>query len=100
MRRVEIEWPAGSGRRVGGEEIEWTVKSGEKWSQYVAADGTKLRVKTLLMRVVRLDDRDTEGCPIYVLFTSNQIIVQAQPHMMVTEAARPTTPQGGDKENP
>ncbi|MEO8027778.1 MAG: hypothetical protein ABI823_14945 [Bryobacteraceae bacterium] len=60
------------GRRVIGQEID-TVSSNETWSAYTLEDGTVIKMKSVLLTIVRLDEHDATGNPIY-MFTSHQII--------------------------
>jgi hypothetical protein len=42
--------------------------SREPWSEYILADGTKIRFKQTLVNIIRLDDkRNPNGDPIYVV---------------------------------
>ncbi len=84
-RRTKIVW---NGKEVEGESIEWTtMPKSEQWSRYVAEDGSKILVKTLLTKLVRLDERDAEGAPLVVAYTSNTIICHTPPHLMVLDGA-------------
>jgi hypothetical protein len=57
------------GRKVLGEEIEVTTEKDE-WSVYRLADGTTVKVKTVLISVAKLDEYDPAGNPIYVVNAS------------------------------
>jgi len=62
-----------NGKDVTGESVGFTT-DGEQWSQYSLADGSQMKVKTVMMDVVRLDDEYSEqGDPVY-LFTAQQVI--------------------------
>jgi hypothetical protein len=48
--------------------------SSEKWSEYKLEDGTKIRIKPVIIEVIRVTDQyDPEGNPLYV--TKSQPIV-------------------------
>lgn len=52
--------------------------SSEKWSEYKLSDGSRIRVKQVLMEVSRVDGQfDQEGNPLYV--------IKAQPVMAILE---------------
>lgn len=53
-------------------------ESSEKWSEYKLSDGSRIRLKQVLMEVSRVDGTfDQEGNPLYV--------IKAQPVMAVVE---------------
>ena len=79
MRRVKIDW---QGEQCEGEEMDWEVVSGEDWSKYKLADGTTLKAKTVVTRVVRLDKRKDDGEPIYAIFHGTTVAAQVEPHLM------------------
>jgi hypothetical protein len=49
------------------------VEANEPWSEYSLEDGTKLRMKQTIINVVRLDDKDDNGNPLYSI-QSQQIL--------------------------
>lgn len=59
-------------QQVDGEPVEFTTQ-GEQWTTYDLADGSTLKVKTVMMEVARLDEFDANGNPIY-LFSAQQVI--------------------------
>jgi hypothetical protein len=79
MRRVTVDW---QGRQAEGEELDWDVVSGESWSRYKLSDGTTVKLKTVVNRVVRLDERKPDGEPLYVVYSSNTVVAQVEPHLM------------------
>jgi hypothetical protein len=82
MRRVKIDW---QGKQVDAEEVGWDVVRGEDWSVYKLSDGTTLKVKVTVGKIVRLEERHPDGEPIYVVNTLPPIIVaHVEPHLMVT----------------
>jgi hypothetical protein len=69
-------------RLADGSFIEGTVvpfqTGGEHWNEYLAEDGTLLRVKLVATEVVRLDGQyDQEGNPVYILNSTNVMVVEA-----------------------
>jgi len=80
MRRVTVEF---QGEWVEGEEIEFEATK-EAWIEYACADGTKLRIKTFVAKIVRLDERDPNtGEPLYVVNSSNLVTAHVPAHLMV-----------------
>jgi hypothetical protein len=79
MRRVTVEF---QGEKIEGEEVGWEVAHGEGWSEYKCDDGTVLKIKNIVGRVVRLDKRKPDGEPIYVVNSQQLVIAHVQPHLM------------------
>lgn len=51
---------------------------GEHWNEYLVDDGSLLRVKLVATEVIRVDGRyDQEGNPVYVLNSTNVLVVAA-----------------------
>ncbi len=66
------------GRTVNGESIPFT-SNGEQWNMYVLEDGTKLKIKTVLMDVIRLDAFSPAGDPVYQCVAQQVIGIDANP---------------------
>lgn len=79
MRRVVVEY---EGERVEGEELDWKVVR-EDWNEYDCSDGTKVKLKTIVQKIIRLDKRNADGEPIYFVRSSNVVTAHIQPHLMV-----------------
>jgi hypothetical protein len=60
------------GRKVTGQEINFESK-GENWNIYLLEDGTKLRVKLVVLDVARLDEYNNVGEPLYQ-FRAQQLV--------------------------
>lgn len=71
---VNVPTPNGMVQKEG--TIVDVVNSSEVWSSYELEDGTVLKVKQVLVKVVKLDEKDIEGKPIYL--TEAQPIVSVQ----------------------
>jgi len=52
------------GRQVFGQSVDFETK-GEAWSQYALEDGTTIKMKLILLDVVRLEEHQQNGDPIY-----------------------------------
>jgi hypothetical protein len=64
-RKVNYE-----GREVWGEEVEFEAER-EGFNTYLLQDGTRLKLKTVVSDIVRLDLRNSEGEPIYLVKSTN-----------------------------
>ena len=52
--------------------------SGEHWNEYLADDGSVIRVKLVVTEILRVDDQyDSEGNPGYVVKSANVTNVSA-----------------------
>jgi len=49
----------------------------EEWNEYIAEDGTRIRVKQTMTKVGRTDKADKNGDPIY--FVDHSIMVEVKP---------------------
>jgi hypothetical protein len=79
MRRVTVDF---QGEKLEGEEVDWKVISGEDWSVYQCEDGTKLKVKTVVGKIIRLNKRNEDGEPIYVIRSQNHLVAHVEPHLL------------------
>jgi ABC-type ATPase with predicted acetyltransferase domain len=79
MRRVKVQW---QGELVEGEEVDFEVIR-EDWNVYKTSDGSKLKLKPVVGKIVRLDKRNTDGEPVYVLNSQNMVVAQVEPHLML-----------------
>ena len=61
------------GQEVWGEEVEFEAEH-EGFNTYLLHDGTKLKMKSVVSEVLRLDLRNAEGEPIYILKSANIVI--------------------------
>jgi hypothetical protein len=63
-------------KMVDGEEISFKEIQ-EQWNEYDLSDGTKLKIKLLLVKVVRIDEYNAQGEPVYVVATQNALNASA-----------------------
>lgn len=59
-------------KEVWGEEVEFEIEK-ENWNSYVLDDGTRLRTKSVVAKVFRLELFKEDGEPIYLVNSSNLI---------------------------
>jgi hypothetical protein len=64
-------------RSVPGQSIEFEPIS-EPWTQYKLADGTQVKIKTVLLQTARLDEYNDNGDPFYQ-FQFQQIVATVVP---------------------
>jgi len=75
------------GRRAEASLVE-VNQSNERWNEYLLEDGSSMKVKLILKKVLRVDGQyDAEGNPIYVLQSTNISTVNSPKHIR-----RPRTP--------
>ncbi len=56
--------------------------SGENWNEYLADDGTVIRIKLVVTEVLRIDGQyDEQGNPAYLIKSSNVTAVSAPDDM-------------------
>ncbi|MSR77286.1 MAG: hypothetical protein EXS63_03525 [Candidatus Omnitrophica bacterium] len=59
------------GRQVQATPVEIT-QNAERWNEYLLEDGTVLKMKLVLKKVLRVDGEfDAEGNPIYIMQSTN-----------------------------
>jgi hypothetical protein len=54
------------------------VEAAEPWSEYSLEDGTKLRMKQVIINVVRMDDKDDNGDFMYSVQSQQTLVVVPQ----------------------
>jgi hypothetical protein len=62
--KVDVATPVGNQKKDG--TVMEVKSSTEPWTVYELKDGTKIKVKQALIRVVKLDETDPLGNPIYI----------------------------------
>lgn len=66
----------------GGQPVEGTpiepVQSQEYWNKYVLDDGSELKIKLVIKKVLRVDGQyDPEGNPLYFVQSTNILTVKS-----------------------
>ena len=61
-----------NGQMVPGEEVEFETER-EGWNIYILHDGTRLKMKSIVSQVVRLDMYGPNGDPLYLVQASNVV---------------------------
>lgn len=60
------------GNEVWGEEVDFEAER-EGWNEYVLHDGTRLKMKTVVSDVVRLELFQPDGSPVYLVNSTNVV---------------------------
>ena len=60
------------GQEVWGEEIEFETER-EGFNTYILHDGTKLKMKSVVSEILRLDLHKPDGEPIYLINATNVV---------------------------
>ena len=75
VRRIEVEF---HGETVEGDELDFeTIHEG--WNEYACEDGTTVKLKSVVSKVVRLVKPDPSGEPIYMTKSGNILSVSPPP---------------------
>ena len=70
----------------GGRQVDATPvdvnQSSERWNEYLLEDGTLLKMKLVLKKVLRVDGEfDTEGNPVYIMQSTNVSSITSPDHL-------------------
>ncbi|HUG82490.1 MAG TPA: hypothetical protein VML01_12555 [Bryobacterales bacterium] len=57
-------------QEIPGEEVEFETES-ERWNTYILHDGSKLKLKTVVAKIIRLEAHKPDGEPVYLVQSSN-----------------------------
>jgi len=77
-RKVKIKWRE---RPVEGEEIDFDPLA-EKWNEYRLSDGTLIKLKLVISRIVRIEEYNEQGEPIYIISSQNVLSATVPPELM------------------
>lgn len=69
------------GKMVPADEVDYEPLR-ETWNEYRASDGTLLRMKLVVSKILRLDERNEQGEPIYLITSSNIVSASVPPELM------------------
>ncbi len=68
-------------REIPGQEIEFKTEK-EEWNVYILLDGTKLKLKPVVAKIVRLNEYKPDGEPLYLVNASNVIVADVPEELM------------------
>ena len=57
-----------------GENMD-ILEAKEPWSEYILEDGTKIRAKQAAINIVKLDMKNPDGTPAYVLQSQQMMLI-------------------------
>lgn len=60
------------GQEIWGEDLDFEAER-EAWNTYLLHDGTKLKVRTVVSEIIRLDMYKPDGDPVYLLNSANVV---------------------------
>ena len=60
------------GQKVMGEEIEFETDR-EGWNAYILHDETRIKLKSVVATIIRLDAYRPDGTPLYLVQSSNVV---------------------------
>lgn len=58
-----------------GQEIEFETER-EAWNTYILHDGTRLKMKSVMSQVIRLDAYKPDGEPVYMINATNVVATE------------------------
>lgn len=71
------------GRRIEATDVEFRTKK-EDWNEYTLKDGSVLKFKTIITSVIRTEDYDPSGNPVYLIRSTNVSRVKVPNEMKLT----------------
>ncbi|GMR23499.1 MAG: hypothetical protein BMS9Abin37_1933 [Acidobacteriota bacterium] len=75
--RVKVKY---KNKDVTGESVEFEIEK-EDWSTYKLADGTRLRMRTIVSDIMRIDEYDEQGAPVYLVKSQNILSADVPEHL-------------------
>lgn len=80
MARVRLklgeEW-------VEGEELDFEPLS-ERWNEYRCSDGSLVKLRLVVSKIVKLDKKNAQGEPIYQVASANVLAITPPPQDMTS----------------
>jgi hypothetical protein len=78
------KFPLGD-KSVEGEEVDFATID-EEWNTYALKDGSRIKLKAVVLKVVRTKEYNEDGDPIYIVKSRNLVDVQAADHLKRPDA--------------
>jgi len=69
-------------KEVDGEIINFKSEK-EDWNEYILEDGTKLKLKVVVSKIIRTDVIDKSGDPVYAVGSTNVVDAIVNPKLKV-----------------
>jgi len=77
-KRVKVSYGP---EMVDGEEVDFEPLA-ERWNEYRLSDGTLVKMKLVVSKVVRLEKWNEQGEPIYLVQSTNVLATTVPPELM------------------
>lgn len=78
MRRTRLQY---GDKEHDAWELDFDVEK-EDWNIYVVEDGTRLRMKVIVTKLVRIEGQyDEDGNPVYLVKSGNMVVASAPDHL-------------------
>lgn len=77
-KKTKLSLPGG--KQVEGIEMDFTAKK-EEWNEYELSEGSTVRIKLVITNIVKTNDYDNEGNPIYMVKSTNVVSVSVPQHL-------------------
>jgi hypothetical protein len=63
-----------------GEDVEFETEK-EVFNSYILGDGTLLKMKSVISKIVRLDEYGPDGNPLYMVNAQNIVVTDCPPNL-------------------
>ena len=78
MSKVQVDY---QGKKVTGQTVEFDVEK-ENWNIYSLEDGTKLRMRSVVAQLIRLENEyNQQGDPVYLVNSQNIVSADVPDHL-------------------
>ena len=67
-------------RTVGGERLSYNSIS-EPWNEYLVEDGSTLRLKVVVKDIIKTDQFNSDGTPVYLVQSVNVLDARVPDHL-------------------
>ncbi len=74
-QKIKVQY---QGREVGGVDVP-VDESNERWTDVLLQDGTRLRIKSSIVSVARLDEFDAQDNPVYFVNATPVLVIGEVP---------------------
>ena len=80
------------GKEINGEIVE-IESSNELWNEYGLKDGSKIKLKVVVSKIIRTELLDDSGAPIYLINSTNVVDAMVPDNLKVTKTDKNTPVQ-------
>lgn len=71
------------GRKIEATDVDFRTKK-EDWNEYTLVDGSVLKFKTIVTSIIRTEDHDQTGKPVYLVRSTNVTRVKVSDKVRLT----------------